>query len=57
MQKSINMEKQVCWGWDGVYDYPDIRYYYKQLAKKHIEEAIHDENEEQQRRQFYHDRF
>lgn len=38
MQKSTNMEKQICWGWDGVYDYPDMRQYYKRIANEEIDE-------------------
>ena len=50
MQKSINMEKQVCWGWDGVYDYSDMRYYYKQVANRQIKEEANEEIREQKRR-------
>lgn len=56
MQKSTNMEKQVCWGWDGVYDYPDMRQYYKQVVKKQIKEEANEEVGEEGRR-FYDDRF
>lgn len=56
MQKSTNMEKQVCWGWDGVYDYPEMRYYYKQVVNRQIKEEADDEAEER-RRQIYNDRF
>jgi len=45
MNKSTNMEKQVCWGWDGVYDYPDMRQYYKRLADEEIERQLKDEEE------------
>lgn len=40
MQKSTNMEKQVCWGWDGVYDYHDMRQYYKRFLEEEIGEAL-----------------
>jgi len=46
MQKSENKIRQICWGWDGVYDYHDMRQFYKRLIEDEVEDQLHDDDRE-----------
>lgn len=40
MQKSENKIKQMNWGWDGSYDYSELRQYYKRFLENELGEEV-----------------
>lgn len=38
MQKSENKIKPIYWGWDGIYEYCQLRQYYRQITAKDIKD-------------------
>jgi hypothetical protein len=40
MNKSPNIQRPIYWGWEGIYDYSELRTYYKRVVEEEIGEEL-----------------